>query len=259
VGSSVGSSLSRFRNDASWRLIPLLEGTGAEQMAIDSWLLNQHVKGSQPSILRFYTWSSPTISLGYHQRQFPQHWNNLVWQGHPVEIVRRPTGGRAVLHQGELTYAIVTSAAKGTSRRDTYQRLCQFLIKGWQQLGITLDFGAAGRGYIKNPNCFGTATAADLVTEDGYKLIGSAQVYRGGSVLQHGSMRLSTDAALYEQVFEESYSPPVCELSACVESSIIQALTLAAQRSFEISFRVENLSTPELEAAQTEDWLQTRR
>ena len=118
------------------------------------WLLNQHVKGLQPSSLRFYTWRSPTISLGYHQKQFPAHWKTLRYNDEPVKLVRRPTGGRAVLHQGDLTYALITSGVTG-SRRAVYEQLCQFLIEGWKTLGVELGFGVAGRGYIKTPNSFG--------------------------------------------------------------------------------------------------------
>ncbi|MEO0768309.1 MAG: lipoate--protein ligase family protein, partial [Cyanobacteria bacterium J06649_4] len=114
-----------------WRLIPLCEGSGPENMAVDSWLLDQCAKGLQPSTLRFYTWQKPTLSLGYHQKQFPAHWNNLRYQGESIELVRRPTGGRAVLHQGDLTYALITSGLKG-SRRETYRQLSQFLIEGWR-------------------------------------------------------------------------------------------------------------------------------
>ena len=242
-----------------WRLIPLLEGTGETQMAIDSWLLDQHVKGLQPSILRFYTWSAPTISLGYHQRQFPSHWKDLSWQGQKVELVRRPTGGRAVLHQGDLTYALITSATKGESRRATYERLCQFLIDGWQRLDVSLQFGTAGRGYIKNPNCFGTATAADLVTASGYKLIGSAQVYRNGCVLQHGSIRLNTNAALYKQIFEENLSPFRSRVGLEQRSEIVEALTQSARSCFATSFQPKPLSQVEIDAALIESTLQTCR
>lgn len=228
-----------------WRLIPLYEGTGAEQMAIDSWLLDQHVKGLQPSCLRFYTWRSPTISLGYHQQQFPAHWNSLRWQGQPVDLVRRPTGGRAVLHQGDLTYALITSGLKG-SRREVYRQLCQFLVEGWQALGVKLAFGEAGRGYIHNPNCFGSATAADLVMENGYKLIGSAQVYRDGCVLQHGSMRLQPDSELFEKVFGEKIKRPDLPRSLQTKSSLPRlsaVLTQAAIKNFEACI-VERLLTP---------------
>ena len=170
------------------------------QMAIDSWLLEQHRSGLHPPTLRFYTWFPAAISLGYHQKQYPDRWQSLSWQGRSIDLVRRPTGGRAVLHQGDLTYAVITSGIPGT-RMQVYRTLCEFLIQGWRSLEVELHYGEAGRGYIHNPNCFGTATAADLVTADEVKLIGSAQLYRQGAVLQHGSMRLTTDRSLFRQVF----------------------------------------------------------
>ncbi len=222
-------------------------------MAIDSWLLNQHVKGLQPPSLRFYTWTKPTISLGYHQRQFPAHWNNLEYKGEAVELVRRPTGGRAVLHQGDLTYALVTSGTTG-SRRAVYEQLCQFLIEGWKDLGVELGFGVAGRGYIKNPNCFGTTTAADLVMNDGYKLIGSAQVYKKGCVLQHGSIRLYPDSELFETVFGDRTPHP--EIPNGLDSKeslerITDALSAAAQRSFSVDLETQFFTSTEMKNAMT--------
>jgi lipoate---protein ligase len=186
----------------SWRLIPLMQADGAQQMAIDRWLLDQHCRGEQPSILRFYTWAPVALSLGYHQRDYPEYWHHLSYNSQPIDIVKRPTGGRAVLHQGDLTYAVITSGLS-PRRRESYEQICQFLIQGWRSLGLELSYGNAGRGYIQNPNCFGTATAADLVTENGAKLIGSAQLHQDGAVLQHGSMRLQGDRELFEQVFGE--------------------------------------------------------
>ncbi|MBF2077041.1 MAG: lipoate--protein ligase family protein [Synechococcales cyanobacterium T60_A2020_003] len=171
-------------------------------MAIDTWLLDQHRHGQHPPTLRFYTWNPAAISLGYHQRQYPEHWHNLQWQGQTLDRVRRPSGGRAVLHQGDLTYAVIGSGFEG-SRMQAYQRICEFLIAGWRSLGVTLTYGQAGRGYIHNPNCFGTATVADLVLPDGTKLIGSAQLRRGNAILQHGSIRLATDLDLYRAVFPD--------------------------------------------------------
>jgi lipoate-protein ligase A len=125
-----------------------------------------------------------------------------------VPLVRRPTGGRAVLHQGDLTYMVVTSGLTG-KRKDIYQTICEFLIEGWRSLGMELHYGAAGRDYIHNPNCFGTATGADLLSSEGYKLIGSAQLQRGKAILQHGSMVLSRNSELFTQVFAEPVPPPV--------------------------------------------------
>ncbi|MBE9061564.1 lipoate--protein ligase family protein [cf. Phormidesmis sp. LEGE 11477] len=230
-----------------------MSAAGAEQMAIDSWLLDQHVKGLQPPCLRFYTWRSPTISLGYHQHQFPDHWKNLEYKGRSVDLVRRPTGGRAVLHQGDLTYALVTSGFK-SSRKETYQQLCQFLIEGWRDLGVELSFGNAKRGYIKNPNCFGTATAADLVMNDGYKLIGSAQVYREGCVLQHGSMRLQPDSKLYEKVFGEKMLTPdlsVVYRKASGLAQITETLVKDAMKCFCIELESQVLTPIDRKSAMT--------
>jgi lipoate---protein ligase len=185
-----------------WRLLPQIEASGAEQMALDNWLLDQHCQSDRSdraySSLRFYRWSPAAISLGYHQREIPDRWHELaIAQG--LELVRRPSGGRAVLHKGDLTYTVITST--NGKRRETYEYICEFLIQGFADLGIQLEYGKAGRGYIHNPNCFATATNADLVTCDGRKLIGSAQLYRQNSVLQHGSIAIEPDYRLLKQIF----------------------------------------------------------
>ncbi|WP_193198432.1 biotin/lipoate A/B protein ligase family protein [Nostoc sp. MG11] len=230
-----------------WRLIPLLEATGNVQMGIDRWLLEQHHSGKYPPTLRFYTWSPPAISLGYHQRQYPEHWQNLTWQGKKLDLVRRPTGGRAVLHQGDLTYAVITSGLIG-SRLQVYEKICEFLIQGWRSLGVELHYGTAGRGYIHNPNCFGTATGADLVLPDGAKLIGSAQLRRREAILQHGSIRLQPDAELFAQVFgTESFTTVQLPQSLSVEK-IITALITTACNCFDMQIEIQPLSQSEWEA-----------
>jgi lipoate---protein ligase len=228
----------------TWRLIPPIETSGEIQMAIDSWLLDRHILGEIPHTLRFYTWSNPTISLGYHQRHYPEHWQTLTWQDKLVDLIKRPTGGRGVLHQGDLTYAIIISGLVG-NRSSVYQQICQFIIDGWRALGIDLDYGKAGKGYIHNPNCFGTATSADLVCEDGYKLIGSAQLIKSGAILQHGSMRLNPDLELFNRVFDESIDLPPPPISQLAQDRIIDALITAAQSHFRIKFKIEPLTDRE--------------
>ncbi|MEG3909540.1 biotin/lipoate A/B protein ligase family protein [Microcoleus sp. w1-18aA5] len=230
-----------------WRLIPLLSASGSVQMAIDQWLLEQHLAGKHPPTLRFYTWQPAAISLGYHQRRWPEFWQQLSWEKMPVELVRRPSGGRAVLHQGDLTYAVVASGF-GSSRMKAYQTICEFLIEGWRAMGLDLQYGEAGRGYIHNPNCFGTATGADLVTADGCKLIGSAQLRRGDAILQHGSMRLQPDVCLFSQVFEEELIPvqlPLSEGGDNLIATVIDVLSATACRCLEIDLKVQPLSDQE--------------
>ncbi len=213
-------------------------------MAIDSWLLQQHILGHISPTLRFYTWSNPTISLGYHQRHYPEHWTNLTWQDRPIDLIKRPTGGRGVLHQGDLTYTIVGSGFVG-KRVEIYQQICQFLIDGWRSLGVELCYGTAGPGYIHNPNCFGTATSADLVCPDGYKLIGSAQLIKAGAILQHGSIKLNPDLDLFKQVFNERTSLPSPHILKLTNSQIVNSLIDAAQRHFQVKFETQPLADRE--------------
>lgn len=219
-------------------------------MAIDLWLLEQHCQGLHPSALRFYTWTPPAISLGYHQRHWSESWRHLCWRGIPLQLVRRPTGGRAVLHQGDLTYAVVTSGLKG-NRTKAYQTLCEFLVQGWRSLGLELRYGHAGRGYIHNPNCFGTATGADLVLSTGAKFIGSAQLRRGSAILQHGSMRLEQDADLFRQVFGtelDAIDLPAKLQQENLISTVVEALTAAARDYFGVHLITQPLSEAEWQA-----------
>jgi len=215
-------------------------------MAIDAWLLQQCQNQQHPPTLRFYTWCPAAISLGYHQKRFPDRWQQLAAQG-TLDIVRRPTGGRAVLHQGDLTYAVVLSGISG-KRLAVYEAICQFLITGWQQLGISLCYGNQGRGYRDVANCFQTATGADLVTSTGEKLIGSAQLRRGETVLQHGSMQLSPDPDLFQQVFQQT--PPCLSLNV-TQGEIITQLKAAAQVCFQMKLVTQPLSQSEWKAIET--------
>jgi lipoate-protein ligase A len=179
------------------RLLPHYQLGGAWQMALDQWLLSQ----GQPA-LRFYSWPRPTLSLGYHQRRPPQHWLQLAAAGR-VELVRRPSGGQAVLHGGDLTYALVWPDPPGDRQR-AYRQACLWLQEAFSQLGQPLQFGSAPASLAQS-SCFASSTAADLVQADGLKRIGSAQLWRGGRLMQHGSIQLTVDGALWQELFR---SPP---------------------------------------------------
>ena len=224
-------------------------------MAIDRYLLEQHRAGKHPSVIRFYTWQPAAISLGYHQKDYP-NWQDLLWQGKPLDIVRRSTGGRAVLRQGDLTYMVVTSIPP-RKRLEVYKQICQFLITGWRSLGVELDYGKATKEYIQHQNCFATATGSDLVTPQGNKVIGSAQLRRGKTVLQHGSMIINTDPELYRQVFGTTLKQNLLQVISPVKdrstryqqgdltAKIINSLTRAASAIFKIDLVEQPLSTTE--------------
>lgn len=217
-------------------------------MAIDRWLLQQHSQKLHPPTLRFYSWSPPAISLGYHQQRWPQAWQSIHWRGQQLDLVRRPSGGRAVLHQGDLTYAIVGSGF-GKRRWQAYQTLCQFLIRGWQQLGVELRYGAVGQDYRDRANCFSTATGADLVRLDGSKFIGSAQLRCKEAVLQHGSMQLAPEPDLYHQVFGQDLETPASPNIASLDLSEVEtALQHAAEACFDMRLQVQPFSDAEWQA-----------
>jgi lipoate---protein ligase len=216
------------------RLIPCFTAPGELQMQIDRWLLQEYLAHRQPPTLRFYQWSPVAISLGYHQRRYPTAWQSLKYEGKPIDLVRRPTGGRAVLHQGELTYSIVTAGIPG-SKTAAYQQLCEFLIQGWDKLGVELSYGAKGKEYRDQADCFATATGADLVLADGCKFIGSAQLIRDGALLQHGSMRLRPDLELFQKVFGVSTAAPPAAIQMHSIAEITAAITAAATEVLSVS------------------------
>ncbi|WP_353292551.1 lipoate--protein ligase family protein [Synechococcus sp. M16CYN] len=207
-------------------------------MALDRLLLNQNQ--TRP-VLRFYQWSGPWLSLGRHQRSWPEHWNELV-QAKEITLVRRPSGGRAVLHSGGLTYALLWPDAP-RRRRQAYLEACQWLIDGFSTLGLSLCFGheIATTDCI---NCFAQSTAADLVDSGGVKRIGSAQCWQQGRLLQHGEIVLDPSVDLWRSVFKEA--PPVSAPSSIPRDTLDKHLSNALKRSWsETDWHTEGLSISE--------------
>lgn len=161
--------------------------SGTWQMALDAALLER-----QQPLLRFYRWSQPTLSLGYHQRALEPSW--LSWQQRGGAVVRRPSGGGAVLHGQDLCYALIWPSPR-SSRQEAYRCICSWLQDAFAALGEPLQFG--GQAAVIEPDCFARNTAADLVNACGHKRIGSAQRWRQGCLLQHGSIQLQPDNALW--------------------------------------------------------------
>src|SRR5438128_1309588 len=183
----------------SWELI--IDGAidGATNMAIDAALLDEVVGSSATrTIVRFYGWKHPTISLGRNQKV-----ENAVdvpyCRANGIEVVHRPTGGRAVLHDDELTYAVISndSSCFGDSIYGNYKRVSEALCLGYNGLGVravlapdTRKPGISGNG--SDPPCFLSTSRYELMV-DGRKIAGSAQRRVRGSFLQHGSMPITCD------------------------------------------------------------------
>ncbi len=191
-------------------LLPTMKLSGGDQMAIDVMLLQKAMDDPNLAmILRFYKWNGFWLSIGKNQRNIPYHWFSLA-RKKIIKIVRRPTGGNAVLHGGGLTYSLVWISPPRNKLKAYYQA-SSFLIKGFSKLGLPLGFG----NQPNNPseqNCFASATAADLVDPYGNKRIGSAQLWRKGHLLQHGEIILDPPQKLWMEIFQTKSPEPASNL-----------------------------------------------
>jgi lipoate-protein ligase A len=178
-------------SERNWRLLAHGAATGAWNMAVDEALLDSVASGDCPPTLRFYRWFPPCLSLGYFQ---PLEVVDLsACRALGVDIVRRPTGGRAILHDRELTYSIALPVAvlgEDAGILPSYYRISRALQAGLQALGVETSMApvAAARASEEHgPICFDRPSAHEILLQ-GRKLVGSAQVRRAAAILQHGSI-----------------------------------------------------------------------
>jgi len=181
-------------------------GGPAENMAVDELLLRKVDQTGIP-VLRIYTWREPTLSLGYFQRYRDR---SLHPPSHGVAVVRRATGGGAILHHHELTYSIVMpiSSRQTAARLALYRQLHDVFIQIMARRGVGLARSGDTPGSLADDTaflCFQRRSADDLVLA-GYKVLGSAQRRARRAVLQHGSLLLAASRHAPE-------IPGVCELT----------------------------------------------
>lgn len=185
---------------ARWRLIIDDAGDGAWNMAVDRALLAVHQAGASLPTVRIYSWVHPTVSLGRFQKLSDVHLDVCAAEG--IDVCRRPTGGRGVLHDDEITYSIVAGVAEGLPRgvSASYRVLCGALVEAYREIGVAAELTARARGDRTTGACYLHATDADL-SLGAAKLSGSAQMWSGDSCLQHGSFVLTRDVAREARVF----------------------------------------------------------
>jgi lipoate-protein ligase A len=184
---------------------------GRLDMAVDEALADAVGTGASWPVVRLYGFSPPTLSLGRFQK-IRGRYSPEALAADGVTLVRRPTGGHAVLHDNELTYSVALpkhAAASGSPdaaasaarnpgsligvarKREVYEFIARVLLAGLERLGIAGTINAAQRGDIHNPDCFGSAGEYEIAGRGGLKLIGSAQMTTRHAILQHGSIPLS--------------------------------------------------------------------
>ena len=168
-------------------------------MAVDRAVLAARAADAAPPTLRLYWWRVPTVSLGRFQRADDVDLDACRELG--VDVVRRPTGGRGVLHDHELTYSMVAALVDGVPRGVTasYRWLSGPLVDAYRSLGVDAALTTRSRGE-RSAACYLHATRADL-SLGAAKLSGSAQVWDGPAVLQHGSFVIDRDGAAESRMF----------------------------------------------------------
>ena len=215
---------------------------GAFNMDFDAKMLENTIKTGIPA-LRFYGWTPACVSLGRNQDSANIDADYCEKNG--IEIVRRLTGGRALLHDNELTYSFTCSAdflENGGSVAKSYKEISGALIKGFQKLGICAEFPqekpktAAG---LKFEYCMSLSTGADLSFE-GKKLVGSAQFRKAGCILQHGSILFDYEPQKIARIFGENPREDRIITLKEISSEITgEDLCRVLKRAFETKFKLD--------------------
>lgn len=188
---------------STWRLILDPPAPGAWNMAVDEAILNAATQGNVPPTLRLYAWNPACLSLGYAQPISDVDEKRLEEFG--WDMVRRPTGGRAILHTDELTYSVCGPEHEPVLSGDilsSYQRLSAAILAALEHIGVGVQALPQEKNPVSKtpePVCFEIPSNYEI-TANGKKLVGSAQARRQGGVLQHGTLPLYGDLARIVQV-----------------------------------------------------------
>lgn len=197
-----------------WRFIDSGCMGGPANMALDEAMLEAHAAGETPPTLRVYRWHPPAVSLGRFQKA-ESSVDLPACRRLGVDAVRRPTGGRAILHtEDEVTFSLVVSAARlgTTGVMGAYRALAAGIIRALRLLGLEARLveragPASAPAAVQDPACFAAKARCDLVVGSS-KLVGSAQVQRNGFILQQNSLPLRIDLEQWRQVFRREEAPP---------------------------------------------------
>ena len=187
--------------------VPYEVKTGAENMQLDEDLLNRAIEEKlKTPIFRLYGWKPACVSLGRNQKE--DFLDNDLLAKHNIDVVRRLTGGRALLHDDEITYSFICPINylnQGENITSSYKEISQILINALKTIGIETDFGGSKKPNTHFDYCMLISTGADLCWH-GRKLIGSAQLRKDGYILQHGSILYDYNPELLRKIFKEDVS-----------------------------------------------------
>ena len=258
-------------NNGVWRFLNTGFGDAFFNMGLDEAIIRSVRAGVSPPTLRVYGWSPPAISFGYAQRidreVDAEHCRRM-----DVDLVRRPTGGRGVLHWEELTYSVACrrdEPAVGGRPGSAYRMIGEGLIAGLRRLGVDAALARVDRGSVRprsaraTPPCFVSAARSEVVV-NGRKLVGSAQRQMGDMLLQHGSVLMGpahlrivemmrVDPDVRRRMREELRSSTICleELRPGVKfEKISTSLRDGFEERLGVRMKAEEMSEREREEAE---------
>lgn len=190
-----------------WRLIKSPPTDAFTNMAVDEAIFVKVAAGKSPPTLRFYTWTPPAVSVGYFQDSFTDI-DITACREMGIDVVRRLTGGRAVLHDKELTYSVICPEGDllfPDNILGTYKLISSCLVKGLNSLGLDASLApSAKRRVKKSPSACFTLPSHYEITVSGNKLVGSAQRRGDGAFIQHGSILMEFDRERLEMLLPAS-------------------------------------------------------
>lgn len=231
-----------------WRLIDTAEGTGKYNMEFDLKILTLTEREEIPPTLRFYRWKPPAVSLGSGQK--PEEEADLDFcRRNGIDVVRRPSGGGAILHEDEITYSFTSRIPDHPAFKDllsSYYIIVEGLLNGLKKIGVTAEIrGGKSSGPERYIPCFALSSRHDLVIKN-KKIIGSAQRRKKNAFMQHGSIPISYNPQLVSGVFRNpqdffSKATSITEVLGYrpEETVIKEALVQGMEEVFRVKFKRE--------------------
>lgn len=227
----------KYMTKEKWRFIDSGSCSPSFNMALDEALLDWHSEGKIPPVIRFYGWNPATLSIGYFQKAEKEIDFEAVAR-YGLGFVRRPTGGRGVLHDQELTYSVIVTEEHPEmphSVTEAYRVISEGILEGFRNLGLDAYFAVPRteeeKEGLKNPRssvCFDAPSWYELVVE-GRKVAGSAQTRQKGVILQHGSILLDLDEDKLFDLFKYPSERVKERMRRSFSSKAVAANTLRAQ------------------------------
>lgn len=240
---------------ATWRLIHDEAGDAAWNMAVDEAILECVIAGEQSPTLRFYRWAKPSVSLGRFQQK-ERVLNLHLCRARGIQLVRRLTGGKAVLHGHDLTLCIVAPLhcfAPAHCVLEVHLRLVHALAKGFRLLGIdTRPVSRADARALRGAHagCFEHALPGDLITPEGVKLVGGAQYRRADTVMEQMSIPVEPLPEVLRGCLQPWNEPAPSPLRGVSQEELAGALAEGFDAEFGIQWKEASLSDAEIARAQ---------